>query len=134
MRSFDRKVILIAGGKDKGVAFDEFGVEIVKRVKTLILTGMTAEGIRSAVLDARGQSGVGRDENISNGGNTTDGNGTVGPEILMGGDFPDAVRLAASKAEDRDIVLLSPACTSFDRFKNFEERGELFREIVNALE
>ena len=113
LRSFDKKVILIAGGKDKGVAFDGLGAEIVSRVKTLILTGMTAEMIRGAVLNSPGYDGT--------------------PEILTRGDFTLAVQTAADIAREGDVVLLSPACTSFDRFKNFEERGELFREIVKGL-
>ena len=113
LRAFDKKVILIAGGKDKGVAFDELGAEIVSRVKTLILTGMTAETLRSAVVNAPGYDGA--------------------PEILLCGDFTDAVKTAAESAREGDIVLLSPACTSFDRFKNFEERGDLFGQIVKGL-
>jgi len=113
LRAFEQKVILIAGGKDKGVAFDELGAEIASRVKTLVLTGLTAQRIRRSVVGAPGYSGV--------------------PEVLMRGDFKDAVLAAAGSAHGGDVVLLSPACTSFDRFKNFEERGDLFREIVNGL-
>ena len=113
LRSFGQKVILIAGGKDKGVGFDELGGEIVKTVKTLVLTGMTAQLIRDAVSKARG--------NLDS------------PEILMCDDFNDAVTSAANAAIAGDVVLLSPACTSFDRFNNFEERGDVFREIVNGL-
>ena len=110
LRSFDQKVILIAGGKDKGIEFDELGIEIVRRVKTLVLTGVTAERIRDAVVNAPGYAEM--------------------PKILMRDDFTEAVLAATELATDGDIVLLSPACTSFDKFKNFEERGELFREIV----
>jgi len=113
LRSFDQKVILIAGGKDKGVAFDELGEEIARRVKTLVLTGAAAEKIREAVVGAAGYNGV--------------------PEIIMRDDFTDAVLAAADSARQGDIVLLSPACTSFDRFANFEERGDKFREIINGL-
>ena len=113
LRSFDRKVILIAGGKDKGIPFDELGCEIVRHVKTLVLTGLTAQGIKSAVESVPGYSGT--------------------PEIIMRSDFEEAVRAASEAAKNGDIVLLSPACTSFDRFKNFEERGEVFKEIVNNL-
>jgi len=113
LRAFDRRVILIAGGKDKGVAFDELGQEIVKRVKRLVLTGLTKEKINKAVIDAPGYNGK--------------------PEILLYDDFADAVLAAARSAREGDIVILSPACTSFDRFKNFEERGNKFREIIEAL-
>jgi len=113
LRAFDQKVILIAGGKDKGIAFDEFGSEIVSHVKTLVLTGATAGMIRDSVMSSPGYSGV--------------------PEILSRDSFSDAVLAAAGSAQNGDIILLSPACTSFDSFKNFEERGDKFREIVMGL-
>lgn len=113
LKSFDQKVILIAGGKDKGIPFDELGVEAVQRVKTLVLTGLTASAIKSAVENASGYVGL--------------------PEIIMQEDFEDAVHAAARAAAEGDIVVLSPACTSFDRFRNFEERGNFFKEIVSGL-
>ena len=113
LRSFEQKVILIAGGKDKGISFDELGEEITGRVKKLILTGMTVKQIYDAVKKAPGYS-----EEL---------------EILQCDEFTDAVQTAAKTAVNGDIVLLSPACTSFDRFKNFEQRGNLFKDIVNCL-
>ncbi|MDR1589483.1 MAG: UDP-N-acetylmuramoyl-L-alanine--D-glutamate ligase [Oscillospiraceae bacterium] len=114
LRSFDGRVILIAGGKDKGVPFDGLAPEIVRCVKTLVLTGFAAEKIRAAVTGFSGYSGK--------------------PEIVMRADFADAVRAAAGAAAPGDTVLLSPACTSFDAFSNFEERGNYFKEIVNGLD
>jgi len=114
LRSFNDKVILIAGGKDKGIAFDELGAEIVSRVKKLVLTGLTAERIRDAVESAPGYVGQ--------------------LEIIVKDDFKDAVCAASEAAKEGDVVILSPACTSFDRFKNFEERGNRFKEIVNSLD
>jgi len=113
LRAFDEKVILIAGGKGKGVAFDELGAEIVSHVKKLVLTGLTAGQIREAVEKADGYAGA--------------------PEILVIDDFKEAVLAAARSAQEGDVVLLSPACTSFDRFRNFEERGDVFSEIVRGL-
>jgi len=113
LRAFDKKVVLIAGGKDKGVAFDKLGAEIVSRVKTLVLTGLTAKQIQGTVVNAPGYDGT--------------------PEIVLRDDFTDAVLTASASAREGDVVLLSPACTSFDRFNNFEERGDTFREIVNKL-
>jgi UDP-N-acetylmuramoylalanine--D-glutamate ligase len=114
LRSFDRKVILIAGGKDKGVPFDELGPEVVAHVKTLVLTGLTAERIRDAVTRCKEYGGS--------------------PEIIVEPDFARAVKAASGAASAGDTVILSPACTSFDRFKNFEERGNYFKELVNGID
>lgn len=111
LRSFDEKVILIAGGKDKGVPFDGLGKEICEHVKALVVTGWTAGKIKDAVLNAGGTMPIIEEE-----------------------DFEKAVKTAAKIAKEGDTVLLSPACTSFDRFKNFEERGRFFKDIVNGLE
>ena len=113
LRAFDQKVILIAGGKDKGVGFDELGSQIARHVKTLVLTGLTAGKIRDAVTNSKEYSGT--------------------PEIIIRGNFTDAVMAAVKSSVDGDVVLLSPACTSFDRFRNFEERGDLFRSIIMGL-
>ena len=114
LRSFTQKVILIAGGKDKGVPFDSLGSEIMAHVKKLIVTGLTADKIRAAVENAEGYCGE--------------------PPIITEPEFENAVKRASKEAESGDIVILSPACTSFDRFNNFEERGNYFKEIVNGLE
>ena len=112
LRSFDQKVILIAGGYDKQIPFDELGIEIADHVKALFLTGHTAGKIRTAVesaLKIRGQT----------------------MKITEVEDFKEAVLTACSVAEEGDIVILSPACASFDKFKNFAQRGERFKEIIN---
>ncbi len=114
LRAFSQKVILIAGGKDKGITYDALGPEIIAHVKTLVLTGMTAEKIRSAVLEAPGYQDS--------------------PNIIEYDDFKAAVLAAHEAAEEGDIVLLSPASTSFDKFTNFEERGNTYKDIVNGLE
>lgn len=115
LRSFKEKVILIAGGYDKKIPFDELGVEITKHVKVLVLTGATAPKIRAAVEAAP-------DYNGSN------------PEILEFGDFNRAVLAAHQAAQPGDVVILSPACASFDKFKNFMVRGETFKKIIYELE
>ena len=116
LRCFDKvKPILIAGGHDKHIPFDELGTEIVARVKTLYLTGETAERIKAAVLN-------------------TPGYNRLTLPIYVIDDFRDAVLSAADSAVDGDIVILSPACSSFDKFKNFVERGNTFRSIVLGLE
>lgn len=116
LRCFTKvKPILIAGGHDKFVPFDELGTEIVERVKALYLTGETAERIKQAVLD-------------------TPGYNRLTLPIYIIDDFKQAVLTAANSAEEGDVVILSPACSSFDKFKNFVERGNTFRSIVLGLE
>ena len=112
--SFQQKLILIAGGYDKGVPFTQLGVEIVRHVKVLILTGDTASAIRKAVEEAEGfaESGL---------------------TLIEAEDLSAAVTTARDAAQEGDVVVLSPACAAFDRFKNFMERGKLFKQLVNDL-
>lgn len=114
LRSFDQKVILIAGGYDKHVPFGPLGPEIVEHVKTLVLTGATAPKIEAAVLAAPDYA-PGR------------------PVILHEEDFYEAVRLAARVAKSGDVVILSPAGPAFDKFKNFMVRGKEFKKTVMEL-
>jgi UDP-N-acetylmuramoylalanine--D-glutamate ligase len=114
LHSFGKRLLLIAGGYDKHIPFEGLGVEIADHVKCLYLTGHTAGKIRTAV------------ESASN----------YDPEktkIVDCGDMAEAVRLAAWGAEKGDVVMLSPACASFDAYKNFEKRGEHFKELVLSL-
>lgn len=112
--SFDQKLILIAGGYDKGVPFTQLGVEIVRQVKALILTGDTAPAIKKAVEEAEGymESGL---------------------RLVETDDLAAAVSAAREIAREGDVVVLSPACAAFDRFKNFMERGKAFKRLVNDL-
>ena len=111
LRSFNQKVILIAGGYDKKIPFDVLGPEIVERVKVLILVGATSDKIEAAVLNADGKK----------------------PPIYKMSTFEDAVEKAHEVAEYGDVVTLSPACASFDLFKNFAVRGNYFKELVSKL-
>ena len=113
LRSFDRKVILIAGGYDKHIPFTPLAPEIVEHVKLLILCGATADTIRAAVTEYEGYHGQ--------------------PEIVECKTLQEAVDTAAARAEAGDIVTLSPACAAFDQFANFMERGKSFKQMVNAL-
>ena len=117
LKSFDKKVILIAGGEDKKIPYDEFGVELNNRIKKLVLVGRTSNVIYDGVVNAENYNGleIQKIEGISKDA------------------FREAVEYAKKIAEDGDIVLLSPASTSFDIFKNFEERGNFFKEVVNSL-
>lgn len=114
LRSFSQKVILIAGGKDKGIAYDDLGPELLAHVKLMVLTGMTAGKIRAAAENAPGYDGT-------------------NPKILDVEEFDEAIRTAAARAVPGDVVILSPASTSFDRFRNFEERGKQFQKVVMSL-
>ena len=105
----ETRVILIAGGYDKKIPFDEFGKVINNRVKKLVLIGATSEKIEKSVLNADNYDGL---------------------SIYRCDSFKSAVEKARDIAESGDVVLLSPACASFDLFKNFEVRGDTFKEIV----
>lgn len=110
LRSFDKKVILIAGGYDKHIPYDVLAPEIAEHVKLLVCTGATGGKIAAAAhLSASC------------------------PEILEIEDFYDAVRTAAKRARSGDIVLLSPASAAFDKFKNFMVRGAEFKKTVMEL-
>ena len=110
LRSFREKVILIAGGYDKNIPYDELGPEICRHVKKLYLNGATAGKIRAAVETLEGA-----------------------PEIFDCGDFESAVRAAAAGAESGDVVLMSPASAAFDQFKNFAVRGNFFKKLIMEL-
>lgn len=114
LRSFKEKVILIAGGYDKHIPFDVLGPEIVEHVKLLILTGDTAGKICEAVERAPGYDGT-------------------NPPIQRFEDFTQAVLAAHTVAQSGDVVLMSPACASFDKFKNFMERGNAFKKLIREL-
>ena len=115
LRALKTKPIVIAGGYDKHIPFDELGDELCLRAKALYLTGDTAEKIRDAVKASKYY----REDVLP---------------ICMEADFEQTVLDAAHAAGEGDIVLLSPACAAFDRFKNFMERGKKFKSIVMALE
>lgn len=115
LRSFNQKVILIAGGYDKHIPYDVLGPEICRHVKRLVLTGATAPKIRDAVLSAPEYRP-----------------GSL--EIMETPDFDEAVRAAAASAKAGDVVILSPASASFDKFKNFMVRGDHFKKLIMELE
>lgn len=107
--AYPNPIVLIAGGKDKGTSFASFARKIKERVKELILIGQAAPIIEAEV----------RKEGFFN--------------IHHCKTMEDAVRRADELAEKGDIVLLSPACASFDMFRNYEERGAVFKNAVNKL-
>ncbi|MCK5510282.1 UDP-N-acetylmuramoyl-L-alanine--D-glutamate ligase, partial [Candidatus Parcubacteria bacterium] len=112
LKSFNHPVILIAGGADKGNDFKKIAKEIKKKVKFLIL--FTGEG--SVRLKNRLRK-------ISFSDN----------KICMANNMSEAIKTALAKADSGDVVLLSPGCASFGVFKNYKERGRLFKEEVKKL-
>lgn len=114
LNSFNQKVILIAGGYDKKIPFDELARTGVEKVKTLILVGATADKIEDAFKAEMDRTGIQL-------------------PIIRAESLKEAVDIARSKGTKGDIVTLSPACASFDMYRNFEERGNKFKQIVNSL-
>ncbi len=109
IEAFSQPVVLIAGGKDKGLDFDPLGRTIAARVKALVAIG--ADGPR--IAERARAHGFTR--------------------IREAGSMRDAVRAAADEAEAGDVVLLAPACASFDWYRSFEHRGEDFKAEVRRL-
>ncbi len=117
LKSFEKPVILIAGGKAKGIPFDPLGPYLSEKVKVLVLIGATAGDIEKVLIDY-----VGDDSSRNM------------PIVYHAADYEDAVSFASKCAEEGDNVLLSPASTSYDMFANFMQRGNRFKELVNGLE
>lgn len=112
--SFDEKLIVLLGGYDKLIPFTGLGGPICDRAKEIILMGPTAPKIEAVVKEAPNYD-------------------PAKLTITHAENLPDAVNKARSSAKKGDVVILSPACASFDSYQNFEERGEHFRELVNNL-
>ena len=106
IRAMDRPTVLIAGGYDKGSDYREWLLACKERVRELILLGATAEKI------AREAEELGF------------------TKIRFASSMEEAVGLAKDAAEPGDAVLLSPACASWGMFKNYEERGRIFKGSV----
>lgn len=104
LKSFDKDIILIMGGRNKGIDFKPLKSIIEERVKKLILTGEASEDLNKMI-------------DVSN-------------KIIIK-DFTEAFDYAKKIALKGDTVLLSPGCASFDSFKNYEERGKYFKSLVN---
>jgi UDP-N-acetylmuramoylalanine--D-glutamate ligase len=111
LESFPANVHLILGGKDKGSDYSLLNELLRQRVKRVYTIGAAAAKIESQIVSAK------------------DG----GPEIVPAETLENAVRKAHAVAQPGDVVLLAPACASFDQFKNYEQRGQVFKETVKAL-
>ena len=112
---FDKGIILIAGGHDKKVPFTELAEKINDKVSVLVLMGPAASKIENDVIKSKNYN----PDRLS---------------IIHATGMNEAVQAAFSNSKEGDVILLSPACTSFDSYKNFEERGKDFKKIVNNLD
>ena len=104
---FDRPIVLVLGGRDKGGDFSTLRRPVGRKVRSVVLVGEAAEKIRAAL-------------------------GGVVP-VEAASDYREVVAKAFDQASPGDVVLLAPACTSWDMFKNFEERGRTFKREVRRL-
>lgn len=110
LRAIDEPVVLIAGGRDKHLPMEEWAREIGRRARGIVVVGEAAQLIERALQEAG-----------------------VRQPVVRARSFAESVSLARGLTQPGDVVLLSPGCTSFDEFKDFEERGALFRSAVRAL-
>lgn len=106
--SFDMPIVLILGGRDKGNNYCELQSQLVEKVHTIVSIGEARDAIKSQ-LD------------------------NVVPDIIDADSLEEAVMISKKRAKRGEIVLLSPACSSYDMFINYEDRGDSFKEIVNQL-
>ena len=111
LESFDEPIVLLAGGRDKHLPWDRWAAVVARRVRALILLGEAQELIAAAAR-THGAAAVPRHHVAT---------------------LDEAIALAHDLARPGDIVLLSPGCTSYDQFHDFEERGARFRAAVQAL-
>ncbi len=116
LRSFDEPIVLLCGGRDKHLPWEDAARLIVERVSHLVLFGEMTELVKSQI------SNLHAERRISN------------LKMHEAGTLGNAVKVAAQVARSGDVVLLAPGGTSFDAFKDFAERGDKFTEHVNALE
>jgi len=111
LESFPANIHLILGGKDKGSDYTLLNDLLRQRVKRVYTIGAAAAKIESQVVFSKGG----------------------GPEVVHAETLENAIRKAHAVAQPGDVVLLAPACASFDQFKNYEHRGQVFKEIVRGL-
>jgi UDP-N-acetylmuramoylalanine--D-glutamate ligase len=117
LRSFDEPIVLLLGGKDKDLPKEELAQEALSRCVGIVFFG--ADGpLLEAAIEA----------------NAAFVSPDARPQTARARTLAEAMPIARSMAGDGDVILLSPACTSFDAYRNFEERGEEFRRLVHEME
>ncbi len=107
LESFDKNILIIMGGRDKGIPYTPLKELVKQRVKSIFLIGEASDKIKRDLSEA---------------------------SFVDCGNMENAVKLIFRTAVRGDIALLSPACASFDQFENFEERGKVFKKMVLSLE
>jgi UDP-N-acetylmuramoylalanine--D-glutamate ligase len=110
IRSFEEKLVLLLGGRDKNLPMDELAVEAARRCRQVVVFGESAGKIEHAFAQHAPAAPVARVESLE-----------------------EAVEKAREAAQPGDVVLLSPACTSYDAYENFERRGEHFRALTGKM-
>jgi len=121
IRSFTEPIVLLLGGRDKNLPWEELADLVRQRVEHVVLFGEAVEKIAAALEQAKGEVVSGRS------------NHPLPQTLEKCKDLEEAVRAAARVTAPGDVVLLSPGGTSFDQFRDFEERGEAFRKWVSEL-
>ena len=107
LQSFKEPIVLLLGGRDKGNDYTRLYGLVDRHVKAIVAIGESAEKVAAAFSGRK--------------------------KVVRAGSMKEAVNSARAQAAPGDVVLLSPACASFDWFKDYEHRGVVFKEIVNAL-
>ena len=152
LEAFREPIVLIAGGSSKNLSFEEVGRRIARRAKAVILIGATAPELERAIragaeaFTAEAESAPGTAHERTPRTKAVSDNAVLGvlcasavkpavvcPPIHAAKSLEEAVRLASRIARPGEVVLMSPACASFDMFRNYAERGEKFREFVRRL-
>ena len=111
LESFPANIHLILGGKDKGSDYTILNDLLRQRVKRVYTIGAAAAKIESQIVSSK----------------------SGGPEVVHADTLENALRKANAVAQPGDVVLLAPACASFDQFKSYEHRGRIFKEVVRSL-
>ncbi|HSW44033.1 MAG TPA: UDP-N-acetylmuramoyl-L-alanine--D-glutamate ligase [Phycisphaerae bacterium] len=113
LESFDGPVVMLIGGRDKGMSFEALARLLARRAKGVVCYGETGLNLYEEIR--------------------RHGAGGSSAEVHLAGPLEEAVGKAASLAAAGDVVVLSPACTSYDQFANYEQRGETFSRLVRDL-
>jgi UDP-N-acetylmuramoylalanine--D-glutamate ligase len=111
IRSFEEPAVLLLGGRDKNLPLEELASEAKTRCRAVVVFGESGGKLEDALRGAAGSAPVRRVEGLA-----------------------EAVETARAQARAGDVVLLSPACTSYDAYESFEQRGEHFRSLLRAME